>query len=85
MRTGTDVVNSWIQTEYEIPVVRIQENGPVKTLYSTTFHAVNVMLPFNHQPHKFVKHTQTIRRLLPTGCLSVSDLFAGMALKGLNH
>ena len=43
MRTGTDVVNSWIQTEYEIPVVRIQENGPEKTLYSTIFHAVNVM------------------------------------------
>ena len=31
-----------------------------------------------------VKHTQTIRRLLPTYCLSVFDHFAGLALKGLN-
>ena len=31
-----------------------------------------------------VKHTQTIRRLLPTNCLSVFDYFVGLALKGLN-
>ena len=30
-----------------------------------------------------VKHTQTIRRLLPTNCLSVFDHFMGLALKGL--
>ena len=30
-----------------------------------------------------VKHTQTIRRLLPTNCLSVFDHFVGFALKGL--
>ena len=30
-----------------------------------------------------VKHTQTIRRLLPTNCLSVFDYFMGLALKGL--
>ena len=28
-----------------------------------------------------VKHTQTIRRLLPTICLSVFDHFMGLALK----
>ena len=33
--------------------------------------------------HKMVKHTQTIRRLLPTNCLSVFDQFVGMTLKGL--
>ena len=27
------------------------------------------------------KHTQTIRRLLPTNCLSVFDHFEGLALK----
>ena len=32
-----------------------------------------------------VKHTQIIRRLLPTGCLSVFDHFVGLALKGLSH
>ena len=30
-----------------------------------------------------VKHIQTIRRLLPTNCLSVFDHFVGLALKGL--
>ena len=30
-----------------------------------------------------VKHTQTIRRLLPMNCLSVFDYFVGLALKGL--
>ena len=31
-----------------------------------------------------VKHTQTIRRLLPTNCLSVFDHFVGLALKVLD-
>ena len=31
-----------------------------------------------------VKHTQIIRRVLPTNCLSVFDCFVGLALKGLN-
>ena len=35
------------------------------------------------QPHKMVKQTQTVRRLLPTNCLSVFDHFVGLALKGL--
>ena len=30
-----------------------------------------------------VKHTQTIRRLLPTNCLSMFDNFVGLALKEL--
>ena len=32
-----------------------------------------------------VKHTQKIRRLLPTNCLSVFEHFVGLALKGLNQ
>ena len=32
-----------------------------------------------------VKLTQTIRQLLPTNCLSVSDYFVGLALKGLKR
>ena len=31
-----------------------------------------------------VKHTQTIRRLLPTNCLNVFNHFVGLALKGLS-
>ena len=31
-----------------------------------------------------VKHTQTIRRFLPTSFLSVFDHFVGLARKGLN-
>ena len=30
-----------------------------------------------------VKHTETIRRLLPMECLSVFDHFVGLAIKGL--
>ena len=32
-----------------------------------------------------VKHTQAIRQLLPTNCLSVFNHFVGLALKGLRH
>ena len=39
--------------------------------------------PFKQQLHEMVKHTQTIRRLWPTNCLSVFDHFMGSALKGL--
>ena len=35
------------------------------------------------QPHKMVKHTQTIGRLSQTNCFSVFDYFVGLALKGL--
>ena len=38
---------------------------------------------FKLQPHKMVKHTQTIRRQQPTNCLSVFDHFVGLALKRL--
>ena len=31
------------------------------------------------------KHTQTIRRLLPTNCLGVFDHFVGLALTGLTN
>ena len=32
-----------------------------------------------------VKHTQTIRRLLPKNCLRLFDHFVGLALQGLVH
>ena len=35
------------------------------------------------QPHKMVKHNQEICRQQPKNCLSVSDHFVGLALKGL--
>ena len=35
------------------------------------------------QPQKMVKRTQTIRRLLPTNCLSVFNHFVRLPLKGL--
>ena len=36
------------------------------------------------QPHKMVKHIQTIRRQLLTNCSSVFDHFVGLQLKVLN-
>ena len=41
--------------------------------------------PFKRQIYKMVKHTQTIRRLLSTNCLSVFDHFVGLVLKGLKN
>ena len=38
---------------------------------------------FKRQPYKIVKYTQTIRQLLLKNCLSASDHFVGLALKGL--
>ena len=32
-----------------------------------------------------VKHTQIIRRLLPTNCFSLFEYFVGLALKGLKY
>ena len=40
---------------------------------------------FKRQPHKMVKHAQTICRLLPTNCLSVFDHFVALALKRLTY
>ena len=37
--------------------------------------------PLSSNPTKMVKHTQTIRRLLPTNSLSVFNHFVGLALK----
>ena len=39
-----------------------------------------VNLTFKRQPLKMVKHSQTIRRLLPTNYLSVFDHFVGFVL-----
>ena len=40
--------------------------------------------PFKYQSYKMVKHTQIIRRLLPTNCLRVFDHFVGSAVKGIS-
>ena len=40
-------------------------------------------ISFKRQPHKMVRHTQTIRRQHLTSCLSVFDHFVELALKGL--
>ena len=37
---------------------------------------------FKYQPHKMVKHTQTVRRQKQTNCLSVFDHFVELAIKG---
>ena len=41
-----------------------------------SFYRNTKTYPFKHQPHKMVKHAQTIRRL-------VIDHFVGLALKDL--
>ena len=41
-------------------------------------------LSFKYQPHKIVKHTQTICQQQPMNCLSVFDHLVGLAFKQLN-
>ena len=45
----------------------------------------NLNETFERQPHKMVKHTQTIRQQQPTNFLSVFDHFVGLALKRLKE
>ena len=54
----------------------------LSTLLHCTFSSVTLN-PLC-QPHKMVKHTQTIRLLLPTNCLSVFYYFVGLPLQGSN-
>ena len=44
---------------------------------------IGKVYPLKRQPHKMVKHTQTIRWQQPTTCLTVFHHFVGLALKGL--
>ena len=50
----------------------------------STFFFFHSFYLFKYQPNKMVKHTQTIRRLLPRDCLNVFDHFVGLGFKGLN-
>ena len=43
----------------------------------------NNFQPFQCQPHKMVKHTQTTCRQQPTNCFNVFEHSVGLALKGL--
>ena len=44
---------------------------------------MNSTQAFKRQPHKMVRHTQTIRWQKPTNCMSVFDHFVGLTLKKL--
>ena len=47
-------------------------------------HLARALQPFKCQPHKIVKHTQTVRQQQARNCLSVFDHFVGFTLKGLS-
>ena len=47
------------------------------------WRSFGVFNPLSANPRKMVKYSQTIRRLLPTNCLSVFGNFVGLAFKGL--
>ena len=53
------------------------------TGFRKSYNTQHSLLTLKRQPHKMVKYTQTICRLLLTNCLSVSDHFMGLAPKGL--
>ena len=67
--------------------VLCQQFETLKIIWNFNFqtNVLQVFQPFKRQPHKMVKHTQKIHRLLPANWLSVFDHFVGLALKGLNE
>ena len=54
----------------------------ISQYYLQNQHYLN---PLKRQPHKMVKHTQTIRWKKPANCFSKLDHFVRLALKGLNQ
>ena len=72
----------WPNLQETADLVTFAEEILYGKLYGTKWPDI---LTFKRQPHKLVKHTQTIRRLLPTNCLSVFDPLVGLTLKGLKH
>ena len=54
-----------------------------KSTYWSKLQDVLGHSPFMRQPHKMVKHIQTIHWQQPTNCLSVFEQFVGLELKGL--
>ena len=53
---------------------------PCLVSFSFLFWSLNTV---RANPHKIVKHTQAICRLLPTNCFTVFDHFVGLTFKGL--
>ena len=47
-----------------------------------TYLYCNYRILFQRQPHKMVKHKQSVGNL-PTNCLSMFDHFVGLALRGI--
>ena len=69
-------------TEYSILRIKTTHFKCSPSIYLTLKYQ---SLTIKRQPHKMVKHTQIIRRLLPTNCLSVFEHFVGSVLKWLNN
>ena len=73
----------WQSLEAQMSQVFILLFQRLKGSKTTKFVKGKEFSSFKPQPHKMVKHTQTIRRLFPTNCLSLFDHYVGFALKGL--
>ena len=89
----TYIVKSNCLPKYKIDVFGSVDDICFLAIYSlalywtTQKHSIHNLkewyLTLKRQPYKMVKHIQTIHRMLSTNCLSVFDLFVGLALKGL--
>ena len=71
-------------TDSEQPFTNWQDK-PIRENFDPPWYVQNIYLTFKFQHHKIVKHTQTIRWLLPTNCLSVFEHFVGLGLKRSNN
>ena len=73
-----------------MPVVMQNHKESLSLLLWVSLHSIIVnqyiiIIRFKRQPHKMVKHTQTVRQQHPTNCLSVFDRSVGLAVKGLSY
>ena len=70
---------------YHSNVVMVHEfiNSKLQKTIKSGVTCLPYSYPFKRQSNKMVKHTERIRRLLPTNCLGVFDHFVGLVLKGL--
>ena len=67
----------------EINVIADQISKIIKYVILAEWEFSKFFNPLSAKPTKWSKHTQIIRRLLPTNYLNVFDHFVGLALKGL--
>ena len=82
--TKVTLLHGWFLRFRNSQIAQNITNRLPLALFTIIFVCINVheFKPFKRQPHKMVKLTQTILRLLSMNCLSVCGHFVGLRLEG---